>query len=154
MAKGKTRRVQLRGRQASFLGEAEYIAGCALRCDARVVTLGPRLFFSTEKGDAWMLDPEDGLARCLARAGELLPSGVSETAERFAVEWNATYRIAGDAMVFGEAGQERAVMGYAVSEIQRAIGRSGREPVLSEAEGVRVGVARLGYTRPEPSTGG
>ena len=123
MAKRKTRTVQLRGRQDSFLGEAGYIAGCALRCDARVVTLGPQVFFSTETGDAWMLDPQDGLARCLAKDGEPLPSGITETAESFAVEWTGTYRITGEAMVFTEAGRERVILGYPVTEIERAIRR-------------------------------
>ena len=51
------------------LREVDYIVERAARCDPRFVTLGQLLFFSTDTGDAWMLDPEDHLALCLAKAG-------------------------------------------------------------------------------------
>ena len=57
----------------------------------RVVRFGQLVFFSTETGDAWMLDPADGLARCLARDGVALPAGIVETPDRFGIEWNASY---------------------------------------------------------------
>lgn len=53
--------------------EVEYIVARAAESDARVVTLGQLVFFSTETGDAWLLDPEDRLALCLAKAGRRLP---------------------------------------------------------------------------------
>jgi hypothetical protein len=106
----------------SFLREAEYIARRAADRDARVVTAGPLLFFSTSSGDAWVLDPRDSLARCLARDGETLPPGITETAETFSVEWTSDYRLDGDAFVFGErSGGVRVVMGYPVTEIRRAV---------------------------------
>jgi hypothetical protein len=89
-----------------------------------VITLGHLVFFSTESGDAWMLDPDEGLARCVARAGEPLPTGVRETSESFEIEWNETYRIDGDVIVFTDlSGRERAVLGYPTSEIRRAVNR-------------------------------
>ncbi len=95
--------------------------------DARVVTLGPLVFFSTETGDAWVLDPADSLARCLARDGEALPSGIQETPERFAIEWNAAYAIDGEVMTFTDnSGRQRAVLGYPVVDIERAVHRMGR----------------------------
>src|SRR5215831_14306986 len=36
----------------------------------RIVTIGQLLLFSTETGDAWLLDPADRLAARLARDGE------------------------------------------------------------------------------------
>lgn len=118
---------RLSQREVSIVGEADYVVKCAAQCDARVVTLGPLLFFSTGTGDAWVLDPEDELARCLARGGDPLPSGISETEERFSVEWTATYRIERDAVVFTEGSRaEHAVIGYPVAEIRRAIGRMNR----------------------------
>ena len=53
------------------LREVDYIVKRAARCDPRFVTLGQLLFFSTDTGDAWMLDPEDHLALCLATAGRV-----------------------------------------------------------------------------------
>lgn len=99
--------------------EAEYVASLAARRDARIVTLGPLLFFSTETGDAWVLDPEDGLALCLARDGDPIPADIVETPESFAVPWNSHYRIEGPAMTFIEAsGRVRTVFGYPVREIE------------------------------------
>ncbi len=49
--------------------EIDYIIGRVLRLEGRVVSLGPLIFFSTDSGDAWMLDPSDGGASCLARDG-------------------------------------------------------------------------------------
>ncbi len=122
--KRRTKTTRLTARQTSISAEAEYIAGHATRLQTRIVTLGQLLFFATEPGDAWVLDPEDRLARCLAREGERLPTGITETAERFAIEWNFTYEIEGDSMVFTEGpGRTRVVFGYPVAEIQRAIGR-------------------------------
>ena len=53
--------------------------GRAAANEFRVVTLGPLVFFSTETGDGWMLDPQDGLANCLARDGDPLPVDIKET---------------------------------------------------------------------------
>jgi hypothetical protein len=49
--------------QISITGEADYIIRCAANYETHIVTLGPLVFFSTGTGDAWMLDPQDGLAR-------------------------------------------------------------------------------------------
>ncbi|MBI4266734.1 MAG: hypothetical protein HY657_20395 [Acidobacteria bacterium] len=109
-----------------MLREAEYIARRAADRDARVVTLGPLLFFSTSSGDAWVLDPEESLARCVARDGEALPPGITETAETFSVEWTSDYRLDGDVFVCADrSGAVRAVMGYPVAEIRRAARRMG-----------------------------
>jgi hypothetical protein len=108
----------------SFSDEATYIAERAVRRVSVVVTLGPLLFFSTDTGDAWVLDPADSLARCLAKDGKVLPHGIIETAERFSVEWTADYRIDGEVMVFAErSGRVRAMMGYPVAVVNRALER-------------------------------
>jgi len=46
--------------------------------------LGQLVFFSTETGDAWLLDPEDRMALCLAKEGSRLPVQIVETATRYA----------------------------------------------------------------------
>jgi hypothetical protein len=50
-----TRRQQLTREQINIRSEVEYIVRRAAERDARVVTLGTLVFFSTETGDAWML---------------------------------------------------------------------------------------------------
>ena len=71
-----------------------------------------------------MLDYKDGLALCLARAGEKQPFRIVETPEKFAVEWNANYQIEEDKfVVLQKAGQVRTILGYPTEEILKAIQR-------------------------------
>jgi hypothetical protein len=85
------------------------------------VTLGPLVFFSTETGDVWMLDPADGLALCLARDGEPLAVQITETETRFAIEWTSTYQIQGKAFaVTDQLGRTRTIVGYPTEEILKA----------------------------------
>jgi len=110
--------------EVSIAREADYIIARALAEDARVVSLGPLVFFSTETGDAWVLDSEDNLALQLAAAGTRLPFAITETRERFAIEWAGTFRIEGDLMIFAEkAGRLRTIMGYPTREIAAALAR-------------------------------
>jgi hypothetical protein len=57
-------------KEVSIKGEIDHIVRRAAHYDARVVSLPPLVFFSTETGDAWVLDPEDNLGLCLARDGD------------------------------------------------------------------------------------
>jgi hypothetical protein len=80
------------------------------------------ILFSTETGDAWILDPEDSLALCLARDGDRQPFTVTETATNFGIEWNAEYRIEGDRFIVAEqSGRIRTIIGYPTREILRAV---------------------------------
>jgi len=108
------------------LREVDYIVARAAQFDSRVVTLGQLIFFSTTAGDAWMLDPEDGLALKLAEAGDRNPVKIVETANRFAIEWTASYLIDGDAFVTMDGVGQRVILGYPVQEVtlaQRRISR-------------------------------
>lgn len=67
--RGRVRRDRIDGPEIQIRREAAHIVERALRGESRVVSIGPLVFFSTPAGDAWMLDPADGLARCLARDG-------------------------------------------------------------------------------------
>jgi hypothetical protein len=67
--------------------EADYIIGRAQQRSAHFVSLGPIALFSTETGDAWMLDAGDGTALCLARDGERQDFHVTDTPDQFQVEW-------------------------------------------------------------------
>jgi len=105
----------------SVTGEVAYIVGRAQHRESCVVSYGPLLFFSSQAGDAWVLDPADGLALCLARDGEAQAAEITETQERFAVRWNASYQIKGQAFVVAdEDGRMRTILGYPVTAIARA----------------------------------
>ena len=63
----------IEGKEFRLAQEINYIQRRAAQYDARFVTVGPLMFFSTQTGDAWMLDPSEHLAARLARDGEPEP---------------------------------------------------------------------------------
>jgi hypothetical protein len=60
------------GKDFRLADEVRYVQRCAARHDGRIVTIGQLILFSTESGDAWLLDKEDGRAAPLAR--EAIPN--------------------------------------------------------------------------------
>lgn len=103
--------------ESNYTKEARRIQNKALAGDARFVRLGPILFFCANQ-DAWMLDLEDQLARCLVEAGRKLPLGIHESRTQFAVEWNAHYEIAGEVFtVLENEGRVRSILGYPTAKL-------------------------------------
>jgi hypothetical protein len=127
LKKSKTprpKKKKLNREQISILGETNYIISRAQHYDSRVVSLGSLIFFSTETGDSWMLDYNEGLALCLAKDGEKQPFRIVETSDKFTIEWNATYQIEGDKFfVISNSGQAKTIIGYPTEEILNAIQR-------------------------------
>ena len=109
------------------LREVDYIVARAAESDARVVSLGQLVFFSTETSDAWLLDPEDHLALRLAEDGSRLPVHIDETATRFAIEWNASYRIEDDVFIVTDGSGVRATHGYPIADLVAAERRALRQ---------------------------
>src|ERR1700737_4112334 len=68
------------GKSFRLADEVRYIQRRAADHDGRIVTVGQLVLFSTETGDAWLLDPADRLAARLARYGENEPIHHQETA--------------------------------------------------------------------------
>jgi hypothetical protein len=103
--------------------EVRTIQHRAAEQDGRIVSIGPLVFFSTDTGDAWMLEPADHLAVRLARGGDPLPVLIEETDERFAIGWQGRYHFDGDMFVYedNESGRLTAIRGYPVKQIQRVI---------------------------------
>jgi hypothetical protein len=108
-----------RGWARTFAKEIKYIQGRAAEHDARLVTIGPLVFFSTETGDAWMLDPSDQLAARLARSGDPEPIDFRETDTNYAIGWKGSYRIDGGAFVYTDrkSGRVTAITGYPIAKI-------------------------------------
>ena len=114
-----TTRQVLRGEEFSVGGEARRIVESAQRGEAKVVTLGKLVFFSTAEGDAWILDPEDNLALWLVEQGEPLPYRIMETATSFAIEWNAQYALSdSDFAVQDQDGKVTVFPAYPVQQIR------------------------------------
>jgi hypothetical protein len=99
--------------------EVRYIQHRAADYDGRIITIGPLVLFSTETGDAWLLDRTDFLAARLARDGEAEPIQIVETAATFAVEWKGSYRINGPAFLYSDrdTGRVITILGYPTDKL-------------------------------------
>jgi hypothetical protein len=94
--------------------EIDYIQSRATEYDGRLVTVGPLVLFSTETGDAWLLDPADHFAARVARDGDPEELYFEETDSSFAIGWKGNYQIDGDAFVFIDRDTARVttILGY------------------------------------------
>ena len=83
------------------------------------MTVGPLILFSTQTGDAWLLDPADRLAARLARDGESEPIHIEETDTTFAIGWQGGYRIEGPAFVYADndSGRVTTILGYPTDQL-------------------------------------
>jgi len=87
------------GKDFQLAEEIRYIRRRAAEHEGRFVTVGSLALFSTDTGDAWLLDPEDHLAARLARDGDPEELYFEETETNFAIGWKGHYRVDGDAFV-------------------------------------------------------
>lgn len=109
--------------------EVRSIQHRAAEHDGRIVSIGPLVLFSTETGDAWILDPADQLAVRLAYDGEALPVHIEETDTNYAIGWQGRYRIDGDAFVYEDNESRRlvAIRGYPIQPLLRVISELDRQ---------------------------
>ena len=105
---------RIHGKDFLLAEEIEYIRSRAAEHDGRLVTVGPLVLFSTETGDAWLLDPADSLAARVARDGDPEDVHFEETDTNFAIGWKGNYQIDGDAFVFIDRDTARVttILGY------------------------------------------
>ena len=117
--KGGRGKQWVEGKHFRLAQEIKYIQQRAAEYDARFVTVGPLVFFSTETGDAWMLDPSDQLAARIARDGDPEPIDFQETDTDFAIGWKGNYHIEYRAFVYAdrEAGRIITILGYPTAKI-------------------------------------
>ena len=110
---------RIEGKDFRLSDEVRYIQRRAAQCDSRIVTIGPLLMFSTETGDAWMLDPSDQLATPIARDGDALSVHIEDTDSNLAIGWTGVYRIDAAAFVFRDkdSGNVRTILGYPTDRI-------------------------------------
>jgi hypothetical protein len=111
------------GKTFRLAEEVRYIQRRAARYEGRIVTLGQLLLFSTETGDAWLLDPSDQLATPLARDGDAMSVHIEETDTNFTIGWTGVYRIDGAAFVYRDkdSGNVRTILGYPMQRITHEI---------------------------------
>jgi hypothetical protein len=96
--------------------------------DGRIVSIGALVLFSTDTGDAWMLEPAQQLAARLALSGDPLPVPIEETETSFAVGWQGRYHFDGDTFVYQDYRSPRlsAIRGYPVKQLLRVISEADR----------------------------
>jgi hypothetical protein len=113
---GKT---ALEGKDFPLAEEIDYIQSRAAEHDSRLVTVGPLVLFSTESGDAWLLDPGDHLAARVARDGDPEEVYFEETDSSFAIGWKGNYQIEGDAFIFIDRDTARVttILGYPIRRL-------------------------------------
>ena len=99
-----------------------YIQRRAADHDGRIVSIGQLILFSTDTGDAWLLDPADRLAARLARDGESEAIEIEETDTMFVIGWKGRYRIQGPAFVFADndGGRVTTILGYRLTSSPRS----------------------------------
>jgi len=102
------------GKDFQLAEEIKYIRRRAAEHDGRFVTVGPLVLFSTDTGDAWLLDPADQLAARLARDGDPEDLYFEETEARFAIGWKGNYRIDSAAFIYTDrdTGRVLTILGY------------------------------------------
>ena len=122
----KRRKQRLLSREeVSINREADYIISKAQAHDSRVVGLGGLVVFSTQTGDAWILDPADSLALCLAQDGERQTFSILETSTNFQIARETQYVIDGETFIVAtKDGSVRTIFGYPTREIENTIRKS------------------------------
>ncbi|MGA3237728.1 MAG: hypothetical protein ABSG03_15645 [Bryobacteraceae bacterium] len=116
--RGSGRR-HIEGRDFHLVDEIGYIQRRATMYDGRFVTVGPLALFSTDTGDAWLLDPADHMAARVARDGDPEDLYFEETDTNFAIGWKGEYHVDGDAFVYidRDSGRVVAILGYPIDRI-------------------------------------
>ena len=107
------------GKSWRLADEVRYIQRRAALHDGRFVRVASLVMFSTDTGDAWLLDPSERLAVRLARNGDPEPVHIEETDTNFAVAWTGDYRISGAAFIYNErtSGRVITIVGYPTDRI-------------------------------------
>ena len=110
------------GARFRLADEVRTIQRRAANHDGRVVIIGQLTLFSTETGDAWLLDRDDHLALRLVRAGDPEPFRIEETDTSFAIDWKGHYRIEGAAFVYTDrdTGRTTTILGYLTEKLAPA----------------------------------
>ena len=114
-------RERIAGKNWRLAKEVDYIQRRAAAHDGRIVSVGPLVLFSTDTGDAWLLDPSDRLAARLARDGDPEPIHIEETETNFAIGWTGHYRISGPAFIYTDqiSGRIVTILGYPTDQIDK-----------------------------------
>jgi len=81
------------------------------------------VLFSSQTGDAWVLDPTEQLAARVARYGDPEPICIEDTEASFVIEWKGRYRIEGATFVYTDrvTGRVSAILGYPTDKLAEVL---------------------------------
>jgi len=115
----------------SLASEVEAIISACLSGKGKAIATGPEtlsnqpfVLFSTEDGDAWMLDPEEDQALCLVWHGARQAFTVRDLPDRLEVLWDGTYELNGSFFSIQTEHPEigaRFITGYPVDPIRKLL---------------------------------
>lgn len=77
----------------TLMGGVETIQELAIKREEAVKEIGVFFFYSTEKGDAWLLEMTDCDCVQLAKDGERLEPPIDENPETIEVNWSHTFKF-------------------------------------------------------------
>lgn len=77
----------------SYTAEIDYILQLATEGQTTLVSIDTCVLFSSEDGDAWLLDVEEGRVLCLMWRGERQSYQIKEDAKQFFVEYDGLCQI-------------------------------------------------------------
>lgn len=99
--------------------ELKYIMKLAKKGDSRKVQLGELVLFSTQTGDAWILDTEDHLAICLMKNKIKQQFTLIDTPTQFGFDWEYNYYIEDDCFItIDRQGNHQRYDGYPVQVLK------------------------------------
>ncbi|MFH0997932.1 MAG: hypothetical protein V1844_20890 [Pseudomonadota bacterium] len=124
--KPQSKPISQNSKHPSLSQEINTIIQLSHQREARLLTLGRLIFFSTETGDAWILDPDEARARCLSLDGEKQPIAIHEATAGLGFDWDSEYQIKGSLFTVLEySGPVRTILGYPTRKIEEAIRQRG-----------------------------
>jgi len=97
--------------------EIEYILRCIKNNDSKIVKLNELLLFSTDTGDAWILDIDDKKAICLMKNFEKQSYNIYDTPKQFVIEWKYKYIIENETFIIVDDFEMKEIIGYPIKEI-------------------------------------
>ena len=116
---------------AALETECQLVLDAANAGATKIILTGPELLAQplilfSALGDAWMLEPTEGLQSCLRFGGEVQPSSFASRNGRVEIAWDGTFDLEG-AFFRIESGHPaigtRAIGGYPLDLIREAIDR-------------------------------
>ena len=115
----------------TLIKECNHIVEAAMAGKGRLVITGPEILakqplvlFSTEDGDAWLLEPNEGLAICLAWHRVRHEPRIHDSGRQIEIDWEGEFKIEGDNFAVNidiPSIGNRAIVGYPVDELRDAI---------------------------------